>query len=291
MSLYNNPPSKLPAAFTPITTYPTPAMIKNLCSEVYAAAIAVPSICGGGQFGHLGSVMDAPTYLATAGVAYVSVVYPGVDPDHSNDTTQVEYNETNRRFKARVKEHATAAKTEKDIKDLLMAAIHDRYVFALKHPELGYATVSIARILAHLKAEYAIVEPAELEANRDHLKIAINIDDDLKNVWNCITECTNFAQSNGAPLTNKTIVFLMLEQFCATGVFTIACGEWEKKPATERTPKNFKPFFNKADKLRRKNLKTAKAGGFHGANHTAPAALTNTAAAQLPAGNAASTLR
>jgi hypothetical protein len=81
---------------TLIDGHPNPQSHKKLFSEVYDNAFAVTSQAGGGQFGHLGTVMPAAQYIALDGtIAYVTPPDPGIQAPAPAAATAVQITQAN----------------------------------------------------------------------------------------------------------------------------------------------------------------------------------------------------
>jgi len=57
------------------------------------------------------------------------------------------------------------------LKSLLISAIDDLYIHALKDKYIGYANVTMLQILTHLYPNYAKITPINLEENDNRMKV------------------------------------------------------------------------------------------------------------------------
>ena len=113
---------KLELTLLPTDRKPTAADIKLLKKEIYANAMAIPSICGGGALGHVALCMLAGDYIAlpaAANTAWVDPVHPGQAPVIPNNATAAQITEINHQFKAEEEEFKVFKATEASIRKCL----------------------------------------------------------------------------------------------------------------------------------------------------------------------------
>ena len=270
------------ATLTKIQGRPTEQTVKLLQRELYANARAVPSTRGGGTNGYLGLLMPATKYSARAGVRFpwYNVSHPGNLPVHEDDATSASITALDRKYDAQLREYNELTKVKQALKTQLLEAIEPTYLRILSDEEFGFADVSPAFILEHLRTNYSDIEPEELELNRMSLKATYNVDEPMELLWEKVQTARNFAERHGDPISEFNALNLTLASIEATGVFTDACDKWRDLPSFGKTFDSFRTFFEKENRTRLRKL-TARQGGFHGAN-----AATNNAANNPPANGA-----
>jgi hypothetical protein len=149
---------------------PTPQSLKKLCSEVYDNTMAVPSEAGGGQYGHLGTIMPAAQYQALhRAIAYVAPTNPGIQAPTPANATAIQISQANRQHDKALeqftKHHNVCAK----LKHLILAAIDDCYILALQEEVVSYAHVSVHALLIHLNMTYSTIDQEVLEMNHNNI--------------------------------------------------------------------------------------------------------------------------
>ncbi|MCK7513584.1 MAG: hypothetical protein MZV70_62555 [Desulfobacterales bacterium] len=146
-----------------------------------------------------------------------------------------------------------------------MQALHARYLRALADPDFGFADVSPAALLAHLKTTYGVITREELETNRARLSAEWNPDSPLEDLWLRIAEIQRFARARPTAPSPTTPSLVSSSQF-------------SKKPASSPPPATsgatstmplwtlirFKLHFTKANAERKRKL-TAQGAGYAGA--------------------------
>jgi hypothetical protein len=145
-----------------------------------------------------------------------------------------------------------------------------RYFRLLADPDFGYADVSVAALLMHLRSTYGTITLEDLETNRARLSADWNPDSPIEDVWALIRETQRFAADGNDPISDTTVLSLLLTAFEKTGVFTTAVDKWRDKDPADWTLANFQAHFTKANiERKRKSKLTAQSGGFHTANAAA----------------------
>ena len=274
---------------TPIVGRPDNTTIQVLQKEIYANAKAIDSTRGGGQNGHLAIVMAAPAYLARSGVVFNAPVHPGDAPEHAVGATTAQITETNRRFKYDLADHRLFRTVSEELKQQLLLAVPHRYFRVFEDVDMGYADVTVLTILTHLKTVYAVVEPEDIDKNREKLSTPWNPDDPIEELWHRISEIQRFASASEEEITDSTALRLTLKVFDATGVFITDTEKWRDKDLIDWTMDNFQEHFNKATKERTRKL-TAQTAGFHGAHSAVivtPPGAANALTPATPAGTTA----
>jgi hypothetical protein len=163
---------------------PTFITLLKIHQEINANAMAIPSNRGGGIYGHLALVIPAATFndLPNA-MAWNDPVHPGPTPIlPAGGATQAVITETNRLYKAEIKEFQLFQAAKSLLRTQLLAAVPDTYTKTLKHVQLGYANTTALMILTHLDTAYGTVTPDNLTNNTinmtnngtplNHLKIS-----------------------------------------------------------------------------------------------------------------------
>jgi hypothetical protein len=145
------------------------------------------------------------------------------------------------------------------------------YFQALTDPMLGFAGITAQTILAHLLTAYGTITTADLEANRERLKSAWNVETPIEGLWERIRECQRIATAGQEPISDRTTIRLLLPVLEATGVLTTWTQQQRQLPEAQWTMVQFKALFKYATKEYKKCQLTAQSVGYHGANAARPA--------------------
>jgi len=253
------------AQLTAIIGTPTNTALKQLTKELYANARAIPSTRGGGGHGHLGLIMPVAEYITLAGIAFQLPAHPGPTPIHAVAANAATRQENIRLYEATLKELAIATTVREEIKKQLLEAIERLYLAALDDDTFGFAEVSVADMLTHLRTNYSPITRRDLEANRASIASVWTPEDPIEALWERIREVQRISIAGGDPLTDGAIRDLTLLLFESTGVFTTACDTWRVRPVANQTLVEFRLHFAAENKERLRKL-TAAQLGYHSAS-------------------------
>lgn len=246
---------------------PTNSSIQVLQRELYANARAIHSTRGGGAHGYLALLMPDADYLALTNIAFVAPVHPGDTPIHAAGATQPQISEANRQYLHDLTVHTEYMTVSHELKKGIIAAVDNKYLEILEDADMGYADVTCAQMLSHLKTTYGSIVREDIDKNRNILSAPWNVDNPMEELWLRIKECQRIATAAGEPILDGTAIRLTLTVLEATGVYSWAVDKWRDLPDAQWTLVNFKNHFSKANKERIRQL-TARAAGYHGANMT-----------------------
>ena len=238
---------------------PTFATLQVLKQELCANAMAIPSSRGGGAKGHLALVMTDAEYLTAAGVAFNAPVHPGDAPVHAAGATSAQITETNRQYKAQLKEFETYTAVETALKAQLVEAVPDTFINALSDKYVQYGATTVQALLQHLFDTYGTVTPDDLLKNEQEMEQPWSPEQPLEDLFKQIRLCREFAQDHDEISDNKAVRSALnnLEQ---SGVFTEDIRTWRQKSLADRTWTNFIPHFMEANKERKRQLTTRDLG-------------------------------
>ncbi|KAI2500614.1 hypothetical protein MHU86_13835 [Fragilaria crotonensis] len=184
---------------TSIPSEPTNKTLQLLQQELYANARAIHSTRGGGENGHLALVMPPDLYLVTR-------------TDYGDQSSVCRFLDEHRRY-------TTVAQ---ELKKQLLLAVDKTYLYILADADFGFADVSCATMLHHLRSTYGRITPEELERNRALLSADWNLDEPMEGFWFMIKEVQRYAVAGAEPITDAAVIRLTLPVFEKTGVFITA---------------------------------------------------------------------
>ena len=159
--------------------------------------------------------------------------------------------------------HQVHHSTDKALKKILLAAVPDLYISAIKHPRTGYATTTTLNILTHLWSTYGDIKPEDLDSNLLTMSTAWHPTSPIETLYRQIDDGLAFATAGDSPIDDGTAVRITYNLIFATGVFELPCRDWRAKPRNEKTLANLKTFFQAANNDR---SATTSSAGYHSAN-------------------------
>lgn len=249
---------------------PTRLSLRLLQMEVNSNAVSVPSNRGNGALGHLAIVVSDATYqVASSNIPFIAPPHPGAAPNHNvQPTSGPIIAEINRQFIADLAEYRTYYNTEAAIKQQIIAAVPSTFINEVRDDMLGFATVSVLKILTHLHTTYGALTTDDLDTNMSNLHKDWNPTQPLEDLFEQIRKCREFAKATD-PISESTAVRAIISNLEKTGLFTDAIRDWRKRPTVDHTLLNLKLDFTEADRERQRKQTTSKAG-----YHTSAAAIT-----------------
>ena len=266
---------------TPLTAKPTPHTLGLLRQQVYANATAAKTSLFGGQNGHLGLVMPDAQYTQRAGVAFQAPAAPGEQAAPAANATQAQILEANRAYNVSVAHFNKYDTTNADLKAQIIEAVPDIYLSPLRDPLMGYTDVSPRDMLEYLDTHHGTIEARHIEENRKTLTEKWNVDEPIDVLWTRITTAQAFATRAQEPIGDPAAIRLTLQTIEATGLFTLAAGQWRQKPDADQTMDNFRAHFIRANTERMLQA-TARSAGYTGSANNAHTPTQNAARLLLP---------
>ena len=249
---------------TKIHGQPTSHDLTILEKELIAILAGIPTALGGGNFGHVGVIMEAASYSTmTGGIAFVDPANPGVYPAglaaNAAATIRARAEAEHKEF---INQFKTFEGVRQGVKDLILEAVDNKYLIKIEHETLGFLNQTPRQMLDHLLARGGALDFADtkkLLAERDG---EWNVSENPQLYFNRVEKAMKGLLRNGItsdPNERRDIALFYLK---ATGEFDAAVREWEAKPAADKTWANIKTFIlteyareNKQNKLTAKQFK------------------------------------
>ena len=249
---------------TKIHGQPTSHDLTNLEKEIISILANIPTMLGGGNYGHVGVIMDPTDYTTmTGGTAFVNPVNPGIYPAGLAVNAAAG---TRARAEAEHKELINQFETFEGVrlgtKDLILEAVDNEFLSEIEHDTLGYLNVTPRQMIGHLLSRGGALDFADtrdLLAERDG---EWNVTENPQLYFNRVEKAIKGLTRNGITLDPNKRRDIALFHLKATGEFDPAIRKWEAKPAAQKTWANIKTFIlaeyakeNKQNKLTAKNFK------------------------------------
>ena len=277
------------AVLTPIATEskgPNYKSIRKAQTELNGNAASVHSNGGTGQHGLLKLCNSDAMYATITGSdrIFEAPHNPPVAPDHSNDTTAVEYAETNRQHKDDQQVHKTYHDVDKALAKLVINATPLVYLRALNDVNIGFGNVTCLQLLDHLWTNYGVITQAELDQNQLEMNAPWHPPSPIEVLFTQLEVGTTFAIAGHEAPSAPMVIRQGYNLIHATGLFETPCREWRNKSGAEKTMPLFQRHFLAADQDRRLTATTDSAG-FHSANQAIAVAPSANQASPAPANN------
>jgi hypothetical protein len=120
--------------------------------------------------------------------------------------------------------------------------------------------------LAHLYANYARINPADLDKNDLNMKLPCDVNQPIEVLFQQIEDAIEFASAGQAPYSPQQVLNIAYQLIFRTGLFADDCKVWKRQPADYKTWPQFKLDFSLAYQEYNETLDLSPAAaGFHAA--------------------------
>jgi hypothetical protein len=243
-----------------IDTPPNHLTLTLLHSELNDYAASVITNLGGGTEGHLFLTLTDAEWNAIPHVPqpFVAPVHPG-PPIHQPGATQHQIIETNRLNQEALADYKLYHATEQTLKQMIIKAVPNQYISALRDPRMGYRNVTAKQILQHLDEKYGQITAQDIKRNLLKMNTPWNPTTAIDTLWTQIREARMYAQDR-SPIDEITAINSALDNIKATGLFSSHIEHWSLLEPNDQTWARFQKIFTMADNTRHTDQTTAGAG-------------------------------
>ena len=225
---------------------PTFSALQEIQIQLNANAASVQSDLGDGLLGLLYLTVTPATYNTLSAIPFIPPVNPGALPQFNVRATSREVAAARAEHEHNLRIFREFHNTDKALKSLLIGAVDDMYIKALRHRITGYAQVSTRQILDHLYLHYGKLTPQDLQINDSRMKTPYNPHEPIENLYEQIEKAVEVASAALAPYDPTQVVNTAYTLVFNAGVFQDSCREWRKFPQVQKTWPNFKIHFSEA---------------------------------------------
>ena len=241
----------------------------KLVQELCQIGSSIPTSIGGGTLGHVGLILNQDDYVlrSAGGVPFVMPTNPGPCPETLSDDPMTREREM-AQHKYAVKEYEQCIGMQMGLRDLIVQAVPKEHLTGITDKLLGLSQLSIQEILNHLVVEGADLEDFDVEDLMGKMMESWNINESPAVYFDRQDEYE--VQLTKAGINRNPILRLRLIKAAikATGEYDIELAEWERKPNSEKSFRNFRPYFQKQwAKKNSKNRTNSKSASFGIANN------------------------
>jgi hypothetical protein len=232
---------------TKVPGKPTYDSLQQLQTEIKANAASVPSIFGGGLYGHLGLIVSPARYATLADtVPWVSPQNPGVfEPPESGTGPQIEaarevWRDANFSFEL-------FQATEKAIVAQIVEAIDLTFLRALLNRTTGQYSSGIHAIMKHLFTTYGRITPQQVkERELATITMHYDINQPVDVVFDAIEDLVDLAEHADSPMSLRQMIDMAFVIFAKQPVLQQDLRDWNKKSAADKTWENMLTHFRDA---------------------------------------------
>jgi hypothetical protein len=215
-------------------------------------------------------VLPAAQYAAVPSVALEFPHVPFVMPNRPTlDILPADNGPTVARktgiYTAAMTTFSTAISLERQLKAMILKAVPETYIIALKNDLLGYANVRTRRILQHLHTTYGTVDVDEMHSLTTKMESNWDPNSPIEEHIGMAKRCQDASAHGTERISDATLLRTLLTTFDKSGVLESAGDKWREKAAADQTWDNFQTHFIAANKTRLRKT-TAKGLEYNTAN-------------------------
>ena len=227
----------------------TPKVLRATLKELYANAAAIKCTAGQNNTGYLGVAMPSAQFLALPGI---TANFPRPAQPVPPALVGQPINQANQKFtyECELRNYNQFIAVESKLKNQLIAAIPPIYLEDVGDATLGFTTCSCRRLVKHLLDHNGTITPNDMDDNREDLEAEWDPMTPIETIFTRGKLCRDFATLGLDPITDASYMRALIKVLNKSGVFGVAIHEWNNKAAAEKTPRNLKIFFVKANKER-----------------------------------------
>ena len=233
---------------TKIHGQPTYESLQTLTTELKANAGSVPSVLGGGQNGHLGTVLSPIRYATLAHtLPWVAPVNPGpfIPPVPPGTAAQIEAAREVWRDLKHTFEICQA--TEKALVAQIVEAIDPIYIRSLLNRATGQYSTNIRAVITHLFSTYGKITPQQVKAFEQTIyAMHYDISQPVDVVFNTIEDLADLADHGNSPMTAQQQIDLAYVILARQPILHNDVRLWQRRPVLERTWANMLTYFREA---------------------------------------------
>jgi hypothetical protein len=153
----------------------------DICLQANAASIH--SELGGGDLGHLALTVPPQVFATLSNTPWVVPLNPGPTPPVLlPNATAAQINANCYRHLENIKIFQTYNNVQNALKQQILAAVDNIYVWTLRNTHTGYTMVTTLQILNHLYTTYGQLTPMAMQENDRHFRNAYNPGQVIQNV-------------------------------------------------------------------------------------------------------------
>ncbi len=152
---------------------------------------------------------DAAYRTLTGGIPFTLPAHPGNAPTPpAAGASQFKIAEQIRIYKTTIEELTRATTLREELKKQILGAIDHLYLTILEDATFGFATVSVADMIAHLQNTYGTLTRTDLEKNRASISSLWTPSEPIELLWDRLRKVQRIAAFGNEPISDTAIVEL-----------------------------------------------------------------------------------
>lgn len=217
--------------------------LQEIFGKIYANAAEIPSKLGGGNHGHLGSVMTPTLYATISPKPCTDPADPGPNPVYPAGATATQRESIKDTWQWDTATYTTNNNVQTVMKAFIVKALPKACLAKKMHRLTGLQGVSAYNPMQHLMKRYRkIMEPIKQQAKKD-FKEDYDPGQPIAIYFQRLDDGIQLANDAQIPYTPAQILQQASYQMKKSGLYQDECKAWKDKDPADRTWENFKTHF------------------------------------------------
>ena len=242
-----------------MTTMSTPIMIPNYTTikkfELILRENALAISSYQTHLGHLSLVVSLEEYAEVNNdFPFIEPANPGLRAANTQNTN--DQLESSRQLTFQQNDYMKFQATVTALRNLILNAIDDKYIRALRHDIISYANVKPYELLAYIWNTYGKINDADHTLNDQRMKAPWSPLALIESLFDQLDKGQEFAAKGNEVLDDSQLMRWAYDNIKSTGLFDKDCERWRKRSSATKSWTTFKSFIIIAEDDRKKNSPT-----------------------------------
>lgn len=189
-------------------------------------------------------MQDATDFQKT-GAHFIIPAHPGIyNPAIANNATNAVRAGAKANHEALVNDIETAKNVTLLIKNQIIAAVDETYIYELNDPDEGFLHSTPINLMDHLFDQYGLITETMITKNKAMMDEPFDPTQPFATYTKRIKKAMQLADNAGMPYSDAQLVQIRIIAMTKWGIFTKGYLRWTRRPNNEKTWANFKTHFN-----------------------------------------------
>ena len=216
-----------------ITGQPDRTQLEPLLKDLRQCAASIPTLKGGGLYGHVAFIMPTIDYLALPGAtAFVTTASPGVLVYLPTETTVGQRDDRRNLYHEDLFHFTTEQNIQTALKNIFFTKIDKSTHCILEDPHVGYANVTIRQLLTHVMGAYGEKTSAMLSTNMEAMRDPYDVSlPSMDQFFTRQNEHQQFAVGTDSGISDGLWIMNTFHVIQESGLLHKGCRKWEANTA------------------------------------------------------------
>ena len=223
------------SSIPPIIGQPTYSSIHEIHQYLSSNAASIQSNLGCGTLGLIYLTLSPTVYATLLDTLFVPPPNPGATAKIHSTTTASQTSSIRRAHDESQEIFKEYDNTNKALKKVLIGAVDDIFLRAIRDCYVGYANITTRPMFTHLYTTYANITPADIIKNDARLKTAYNVNQPIKRLFEQIEDAIEYVDAGHNPYTPLQVFTNAFQLVFQTGMFVQDCKYWNRTTPDDKT--------------------------------------------------------